>query len=191
MRRAGMSPPEFDAHPGRLTVTVPRTALLSPETVNWIQGLQLQGLTDAQHLALAIMRSTGRVSVGILNSWGVTEADARRAVKDLVNRGVAIRTGGRRYPAYQLVGDIEPHLASQPLLPTFNDGEHHHDDLEPQLAAIIQAIDAGHDRSRDLAKILGVSYPTVLRRLKTLEDRGLVEPTQPRQSSKQSYRVVR
>lgn len=35
-----------------------------------------------------------------------------------------------------------------------------------------------------------MGYQTVLRRLRELEDRGIVEPTRPKRSSKQSYRIV-
>src|SRR5699024_3099000 len=37
LRRAGMSPPEFDVSPGHLHVTVPQHALLDPSTVQWIE----------------------------------------------------------------------------------------------------------------------------------------------------------
>lgn len=190
LRRAGMSPPEFDAEPGRLTVTVPRTALLSPETVDWISSLGLAGLGDAQHLALAIMRSSGRVSVAMLRAWGVSESEARRAVQDLVGRGVALRTGGKRYAAYRLVGEAEQ--LALPGLEGKRDLQQVPDNIgiDAELAVIVHAIKAGHVTSRAIASHLDMEYQTVLRRIKALTERGVVQPTRPKHSSKQSYRVI-
>lgn len=187
LRKAGMSPPEFDAEPGRLTVTVPRTALLAPTTIEWISRLGLSGLTDAQHLALAIMRSSGRVSVGMLRAWGISDADARRAVRDLVARGVCIRSGGKRYASYRLIEEVD-----QLPLPRSEDARQPsgRTGIEADLDVIVQAIQAGHLTSRSLAEHLGMGYQSVLRRLRELEHRGVVVPTQPKKSSKQSYRIV-
>lgn len=190
LRKAGMSPPEFDAEPGRLMVTVPRTALLAPQTIEWIAGLGLPELTDAQHLALAIMRSSGRVSVGMLRAWGVSDTEARRAVRDLVARGVAIRTGGKRYASYRLIEEVDQ--LPLPGLETATEAADsaEREGIEAELDVIVQAIQAGHTTSRGMAEHIGMGYQTVLRRLRELEDRGIVEPTRPRRSSKQSYRVV-
>lgn len=188
LRKAGMSPPEFDADPGRLMVTVPRTALLAPQTVEWIASLGLPNLTDAQHLALAIMRSSGRVSVGMLRAWGVRDTDARRATRDLVTRGVAVRTGGKRYASYRLAEEVDrlalPGLEIPVAAAAPREG------IEAELDVIVQAIRAGHATSRGMAEHLGMGYQTVLRRLRELEDRGIVAPTRPKRSSKQSYRIV-
>lgn len=188
LRRAGMSPPEFDADPGRLMVTVPRTALLAPQTVEWIASLGLPNLSDAQHLALAIMRSSGRVSVGMLRAWGVSDTDARRATRDLVTRGVAVRTGGKRYASYRLAEEVDqlalPGLEIPVAAAVPREG------IEAELDVMVQAIRAGHATSRGMAEHLGMGYQTVLRRLRELEDRGIVVPTRPKRSSKQSYRIV-
>ena len=96
LRRAGMSPPQFDVSPGRVHVTVPRNALLSPETIEWIGALGLGDLTDEQHLALAMMRNSGRATSAMLRSWGVEALAAGRALRDLVDRGIAEQIGGNR-----------------------------------------------------------------------------------------------
>lgn len=189
LRRAGMSPPEFDAEPGRLVVTVPRTALLAPQTVGWISGLGLSGLSDAHHLALAIMRSSGRVSVSMLRAWGVGETDARRAVQDLVARGVAVRTGGKRYAAYRLAEEVDQ-LPIPGLEDSTDTTAAGHPALEPELREIVEAIQAGYTTSRAISGHLEVEYQTVLRRIRTLTERNAVAPTRPKHSSKQSYRLL-
>ena len=187
LRRAGMSPPEFDAQPGRLMVTVPRTALLSPAAIEWIARLGLKDLTDAQHLALAIMRSSGRVSVATLRAWGVGDSDARRAVRDLMSRGVCTRTGGKRYASYRLAEEVEQAALPTPANNAPAPGQ---SGIEADLDVIVQAIQAGHVTSRGLADHLGMGYQSVLRRLRELEKRGRIAPTRPRRSRNQSYRVL-
>jgi ATP-dependent DNA helicase RecG len=181
LRRVGMSPPEFHAPPSHVTVTVPQHALLAPETIAWIGSLGEPGLTDAQHLALAMMRSTGRVTNAMLQAWGVDRLSAGAALKDLVGRGLATSTGGRRYASYQLVEDVSSHDA-QPL--------DRADGIESELDAMVQAIRAGSITTRALTERLGLSPRTVARRLTTLIDRKLITQTQPTRSSRQSYRLV-
>lgn len=71
LRRVGMSPPEFDVTPARVVVKLPQHALLAPDTIAWIGSLNRTGPTDEQHLALAMMRATGRVTNAMLQVWGV------------------------------------------------------------------------------------------------------------------------
>jgi ATP-dependent DNA helicase RecG len=181
LRRAGMSPPEFDVKPGRVTVIVPQHALLAPETVAWIGSLRQVGLSDEQHLALAMMRTAGRVTNAMLQAWGVDRFSAGRALKDLVSRGIAASTGGRRYASYHLVEDVS--TQDTPLLDRT-------DGIEAELDAVVQAIRAGSTTTRALTERLGLSQRTIARRLTTLIDRKLVAPTHPTRSSKQSYRLV-
>jgi ATP-dependent DNA helicase RecG len=181
LRRAGMSPPEFDVQPGRVTVTVPQHALLAPETVAWIGSLRQRGLSDEQHLALAMMRTVGRVTNARLQAWGFDRLSAGRALKDLVGRGLAASTGDRRYASYHLAEDVptqDAHLLDRT------------DGIEAELDAVVQAIRAGSNTTRALTERLGLSQRTVARRLTTLIERKLVAPTQPTRSSRQSYRLV-
>jgi ATP-dependent DNA helicase RecG len=189
LRRAGMSPPEFDVGPGRMTVTVPRNALLSPETIEWISSLGLGRLDNEYHLALAMMRNAGRASTAMLRVWGVESAVAGRVLRDLVDRGLAVRVGGRRYATYQLAADtptlleiLGPSSTAANRSPSSG--------IEADLAAIEQAIRAGYVTARAISQHLDIGYQTVLRRLKVLHERGVVERTSPARSSKQSYRLT-
>jgi ATP-dependent DNA helicase RecG len=182
LRRVGMSPPEFDAPPSRVTVTVPQHALLAPDTVEWIGSLRQAGLTDAQHLALAMMRSTGRVTNAMLQAWGVDRLAAGVALKDLVARGIAVNSGGRRYASYRLVPSA---LTSAPERPVASPSG-----VEAELDAVIQVIRAGGATAGAVAERLGLPRWTVARRLATLVERGLITRTSPVHSSRQSYRVV-
>lgn len=181
LRRVGMSPPEFDAPPSHVTVTVPQHALLAPDTVEWIGSLHQAGLTDAQHLALAMMRSTGRVTNAMLQAWGVDRLTAGAALKDLVGRGVALNTGGRRYASYRLV----PTAPTTQVRPVESPNG-----VEAELDAVIQVLRAGGTTAAAVTERLGLPRWTVARRLATLVERGLIIRTSPVHSSRQSYRLV-
>jgi ATP-dependent DNA helicase RecG len=160
---------------------VPQHALLAPETIAWIGSLRQTGLSDEQHLALAMMRTAGRVTNAMLQAWGVDRLSAGRALKDLVGRGVAMSTGGRRYASYHLVEDVP---APDADLPVRADG------IEAELDAVVQAIRAGSTTTRALTEQLGLPQRTVARRITTLIDRKLIVPTHATRSSRQSYRLV-
>jgi ATP-dependent DNA helicase RecG len=182
LRRVGMSPPEFDAPPSHVTVTVPQHALLAPDTVEWIGSLRQAGLTDAQHLALAMMRSTGRVTNSMLQAWGVDRLAAGAALKDLVARGIAVSSGGRRYASYRLVPSAPTPVPHRPIDPPAG--------VEAELDAVIQVIRAGGTTAGAVTERLGLPRWTVSRRLATLVERGLITRTSPTRSSRQSYRLV-
>jgi ATP-dependent DNA helicase RecG len=183
LRRVGMSPPEFDVTPARVRVTVPQHALLAPDVVAWIGSLRQTGLTDEQHLALAMMRSSGRVTNSMLRAWGVDRIAAGRALKDLVGRGIAVSSGGRRYASYRLVEDLPSGAGGGSSV----DGP---TGTAADLDAVVQAIRAGHVTARALSEQLGLSQRTVGRRLAVLIEQRRVAATHPTRSSKQSYRLV-
>lgn len=183
LRRVGMSPPTFDVAPGRVTVRLPQHALLAPEVIEWIGSLGLAGLSDGQHLALAMMRSSGRVTNAMLQAWGVDRLAAGLALKDLVARGVAVSSGGRRYASYSLVEDRLPSTDPEPTGQAAG--------IEAELDAVLHAVRAGATTTRAVVDRLGLPQRTVARRINTLIERGLVTPTQQSRSSRsQSYRLV-
>lgn len=89
-----------------------------------------------------------------------------------------------------LVEELEPttDVDPQSLLSTEEAGNR--SGITADLEVIVQAIQAGFSTSRELVDHLGMGYHTVLRRLRELEAKGVVEPTRPKNSSKQSYRVT-
>lgn len=189
LRRVGMSPPDFGVGPAHVTITVPQHALLSPEIVDWVGSLDHGGLTDAQHLALAMMRSAGQVTNVMLQAWGVDRLSAGQALKGLVECGLALRAGSRRYATYRLPEDIELRSGSA----TVSGREHASPKMpgvEADLHALLQAIRAGQTTTSEIRAHLGLSQATTARRIKSLIERGLIEATRPGRSSRQSYRLT-
>lgn len=120
LRRAGLTPPEFDSRISRFTVTFPKHTLLDTGTVEWINSTGQAGLTEAQCLALALMREGRYVTNAHLRQLGLDSRDATSALADLVRRGLAAKTGGRRYASYVLADAPEgqPESARSPEAPT-------------------------------------------------------------------------
>jgi ATP-dependent DNA helicase RecG len=192
LRRAGMSPPEFKVSAGSVAVVVPQHALLAPETVEWIGSLGQRGLTDEQHLALSMMRSSGVASNAMLQAWGLDRMTAGAALKDLVSRGLVLRSGGRRYAMYQLAEDAlpitTPHQMPKATAPDRADASQ--PGIEAELSAVVEAIRAGHTTSRAIQDQLSLSQATVSRRINQLIERDRVRRTQPVRSRKQSYQLI-
>ncbi len=178
LRQAGMSPPSFDVAPGHVHVTVPQHALLDPPTVEWIGSLPVSGLTNEQHIALALMRSTGSVSNEMLRAWGVDSHAATAALRGLVDLNLATKLGGRRYATYELAdldedtdalfADVWSPAPPLPLRQARGDSS---------LEAVVQAIQAGKITVKSISEGLGLSFATATRRINTLLDSGRIGQT--------------
>lgn len=191
MRRVGMSPPEFAVTPGGVTVRVPQHALLGPETSAWIASLGHPGLDDAQQLALAMMRVSGQVTNPMLQAWGVDPLAAGRALRDLVEKGLAVSSGGRRYATYRLLNAATESTAEAPLHAAGSDASRSPlSGIEAELQATLHAIRAGSNTRQDLLAQLNLSPRTLARRLEVLLERGAIERTEPARSSRQTYRII-
>lgn len=193
LRRVGMSPPTYDVTPARVTVTVPQHALLGPETAEWIGSLGHRGLTDAQHLALAMMRSSGQVTNAMLQAWGTDRLTAGEALKDLVARGLAVSSGGRRYATYRLLPsrpDAPSDVSVDQLALPVSADQAASTGIEAEMQATLQAIRAGFNTRKSLLNHLGLAPRTLARRLEALIERGLIERTGPGTSSRQTYRPL-
>lgn len=177
LRKAGMSPPRFDVAPGHVHVTVPQHALLDPPTVEWIARITNAALTDEQHIALALMRNTGAVSNEMLRAWGIEPHAATTALRGLVDLGLALKLGGRRYATYELVEDPDRRLDLGPLVPVAGVGTARRRRIESELQAVIEAIRAGHVTVRAISERLGLSYPTTTRRINALLESGRIDAT--------------
>lgn len=180
LRRAGMSPPDFEVAPSHVHVSVPQHALLDPPTVAWIEGLGENGLSDDQHIALAIMRQRGTASNEILRAWGVDSHVATLALRDLVQRGLVSKYGGRRYATYELTAPPVAGPTNQNLGDaTASSGERSRR-IEGELLAVVEAVRAGCVTANAISAQLSLTYATVNRRLKALERDGRLERAQVR-----------
>lgn len=185
LRDAGMSPPTFDTTPAHVHVTVPQHALLDPMVIAWISSLGETGLTDAQHLALALMRSTGTASNEMLRAWGVDSPTATLALRDLVERGLALKLGGRRFATYELVDDTDARhsilIPQRESTPATSRARR----IASERGAVIEAVRAGHRTTQAIMDALNLSYAAANRRVNELLELGLLRidrstPSRPR-----------
>ncbi len=166
LRKSGMDRPVFGNFPNRFEVEFSSSELLDPTTREWLDDLREPGLTQLHELALATMHHQHLVSNAVLREFGASHSEATAVLRDLVNRGLAVRTGGRRWATYAL--DEKPR-------PVAND---------PVAAALRTR---GSAQAGELMKTTGFSRPTVLARLGELTQEGLVRAEGAPNSPKRRY----
>lgn len=104
LRDAGMAEPRFYDNGVSFTVRFPNSALIPDGDLTWLGGLgSTLGLNQNQKKALVDMRH-GRIwsNSDYRDQFGVSAEQARSELRELVERGLAIATGQRRWVRYQL-----------------------------------------------------------------------------------------
>lgn len=173
LQRSGLARPIFRNSSNRFEVEFSRSELLDPTTRQWLAQLREPGLTQLHELALATMFHGRPISNAALRQFGASQADATAVLRDLVNKGLAVRTGGRRYATYSLgVSTETPDLFTITAPPT-------------DVAEVLRVL--GSAGAKDLIAATGYSRPTVLSRLEELIKEGLVEAEGTPNSPKRRY----
>jgi ATP-dependent DNA helicase RecG len=203
LRRANLTPPTFDSRLSRFTVTFAKHALLTPETLRWIEGLGQPGLSQAQISALALMREGRHVSNGTLRQLRLDSRDATHALADLVDRGLAYRSGGRCYAEYLLLATpadppadegkqqagpgtapaAGPQCANAARPPAARRRYDRSDDIEALFAEGSTLTAAQVSLATGLGQAMTSRYPT------RLVDAGRLVPTAPARSPNRAYRA--
>jgi ATP-dependent DNA helicase RecG len=192
LRRAGMTTPQFENRISRFSVTFPKHTLLSAETVVWISSLGQAGLTTAQHLALALMREGRQVSNASLRQLGFDSREATAALADLVQRGLVVKTGGRRYATYLL--DAAPNQSTAYQLPLeMDEGSADTPDTSTtrrdRSAEIVALFNEGQELSlADVAEAIGLGNAMTARYLDRLVAQQILIATAPARSRHRRYR---
>lgn len=104
LRDAGMAEPCFYDNGVSFTVRFPNSTLIPDGDLTWLGGLgSTLGLNQNQKKALVDMRH-GRIwsNSDYRDQFGVSAEQARSELRELVERGLAIATGQRRWVRYQL-----------------------------------------------------------------------------------------
>ena len=160
---AGMQGPTFRDEISFFEVVFPNAALLDDETVRWLTGLGVGGLTDSQLLALARMRR-GEVlkNLSYRNELGVDSRRAAAELRDLVDRGLIYAQGVKGSATYRLASAEDNDVVEPPML----------DEQDVVWDALIRP-----RTRRELEEITGLPAYSVLYRLRKLRSRGLVEQT--------------
>lgn len=178
-RRQGLPRPVFTSSVTSFVVSMSRSELLGPDTRRWLSSLERQMPTGTHEIALAMMR-TGFATNAALREWGADQVTATRVLRDLVEWGLALKQGGRRYARYVL----DPSLGRQPDL--FTQAE---DGRPPVIDVVGEALrKAGEASAAELMTATGLSRVSVLRHLTQLSEQGFVEAVGAQRSPRRSYR---
>jgi ATP-dependent DNA helicase RecG len=196
LRRAGLATPRFDDALTRFRVTIPKHALLDADTLTWLAGLHQDDLTDAQRMALALMREGRQVSNANLRQLGLERTEATTALTGLVTRGLAITFGGRRYAQYILA--FPPDGPSQLILQIPSDGNAPSHATGPAVAhpgrrdrthEIDQLFDTGQTLTiSDITAATGLKNAMAARYLARLITNRRIVATAPARSKNRAYR---
>jgi len=195
LRRAGLTTPQFDDALTRFRVTIPKHALLDDETLAWLAALHQRDLTDAQRMALALMREGRRISNATLRQLGLDRTNATAALTGLVARGLVVSFGGRRYAQYALA--VDPDGPGQLSLPITRDDADRHPQTEgaPRIGRrdrtleVDALFESGHTLTiNDVTAATGLKSAMAARYLARLIDSGRLVATAPPRSKNRAYR---
>ncbi len=166
MRAAQLPPPEFRDGRTYFRVTLRNETLLSREVLEWLKAFAHLDLTEHQRLAMAYVRRFGRITsreYRLLQA--VDSRQASRDLKQLVEKDVFEQVGLRGGTYYVLTPS-----AGRPV--------HAPPDLDPTGRKILAALAGrGELGTTELAELLGLPRHEVLKNIRALLGRGLIEPT--------------
>lgn len=106
-RQLGQPRPKFKSTVSAFTVELSNSALLSAEVRAWIDVLALPHSSREQDIALAMLFRDS-VTNEMLREWGMDRLTAGAVLRNLVDAGIAVRHGGRRYASYVLADAALP-----------------------------------------------------------------------------------
>lgn len=179
-RAQGLPRPAFASKPLSFTVTLARSELLSPETRAWISRLGVPTPTPTHEIALAMLHG-GPITNAMLREWGADRVTASQVLRDLVDQGVAVKEGGRRYARYVLDRTFVPPL-TLPLESAATVRRKTTDEVADSLRIL------GTATADDVQGLTGYSRPTVVNHLRRLIEAGVAVAEGSRNSPKRRYR---
>lgn len=183
-RESGLPRPAFTSDIRAFTVTMSRSQLLGREVREWIAELGVPVPTSVHEIALAMLRD-GPVTNSMLREWGADLTTASQALRYLVDQGIAIREGSRRYARYVL----DPRYADrprQPMLALTAVG----DTSRGAAATADHLRRLGSASARELEQATGRTRPTVVGHLNTLVAQGLARAVGASRSPKRRYEWI-
>ena len=172
LREADMEPVRFQDTGVRFTALLPRSALLSPEDLTWLSGLEAHDLGVEQRHALVEMRhGKSWTNSSYRRRFGCDSQQARRQLQELVNQGYAEARGQRASTSYVLTSDgARPasgvkELTVPPEIST----------LSTNAPAVWACLENGPRTRQQIVEATRLSPRQVTYALKHLEEAGFVE----------------
>ncbi len=175
LRQAGMTPPVFEDRLATFRVTFPNQTLLDEPTVAWLHGVGID-LTDSQRMGLAMMRHGHMLTNSQYRQLlSVDSRVATRELGELVEHGLVVQKGTRRWATYEL----GPETAAVRR------------ERKDRREEIIRLLRRGELSADEIAKAVGVGGEAARRWLRILRSEGIVATTtQSPRSPRTKYRLV-
>lgn len=184
LRRASMTPPEFDNAIATFRVTFPNHTLLDQETLDWIARFAGSVLSDEKRLALAYVRQHGEITnAEYRRLTGQDSREVSRDLRNLVEGGLLAQTGSRRWAVYRL--DAPKKL--QPALIPSHERPPKRRNREGEVIAILQ--DGLEHSTKEIAERLDIGEAATIKWLNRMMHSGIVEATAPPRSRRTRYRL--
>lgn len=186
-RSRGLPRPAFASTITTFKVTMDRSELLGPEVRSWIANLGASLPTPTHEVALAMLR-TGPVTNEMLREWGADRILAGQVLRDLVEQGLAVKEGGRRYAQYVLdparltQRPTRPTAPVRPAAPPARGARATTELVADEMKTLETAT------AFDLEILTGFSRPTVVAHLRALIEQGVVAAEGAPRSPKRRYR---
>jgi ATP-dependent DNA helicase RecG len=180
-RQRGLPRPSFRSSIASFVVSMARSELLSPEVRTWIAGLHAHLPTPAHEIALAMLRED-YLTNEMLRQWGVDRIAAGQVLRDLVDQGLAVKEGGRRYARYVLDPAVSGRDDEADVFSALST------DRVPDVGDALR--NRGEATAGELVELTGLSRTAVLNHLRTLTDTGAIVAVGPTRSPKRRYRWV-
>ncbi|GGN27913.1 ATP-dependent DNA helicase RecG [Actinoplanes campanulatus] len=180
-RSRGLPRPSFRSSIASFMVTMARSELLSPETRRWIAGLGAHLPTPAHQIAVAMLHED-YLTNEILRQWGVDRVTAGQVLRDLVDQGLALKEGGRRYARYVLDPAVSGRTEAPDLFSALP-GE-----LTPDVGKALKI--SGEATAGELAEATGLSRRAVQNHLRNMMEAGTIDAVGPTRSPKRRYRWI-
>ncbi|WP_127499607.1 ATP-binding protein [Actinoplanes solisilvae] len=180
-RQRGLPRPNFRSSIASFVVTMSRSELLNPEVRKWIAGLHAHLPTPAHQIALAMLREN-YLTNEMLRQWGVDRIAAGQVLRDLVDQGLAVKEGGRRYARYILDPSVTGRQAEPDLFSAFVA------DQRPTVGEALRS--SGEATAAELMELTGQSRTAVVKHLNKLMTAGDVDAVGIARSPNRRYRWV-
>jgi len=182
-RRHGLPRPMFTSTIASFTATMSRSELLGPGVRQWLSGLGVPLPTPTHEMAMAMMRA-GYTTIPALREWGADRIVASQVLRDLVEWGLAVRLGGRRYARYV----VDPAIAQGGRAPTLTTSPDVVAGGRQRLAEALREV--GEATASSLQSASGLSRSAVQKYLNALIEEGVVVAEGTTRSPRRSYRWI-
>jgi ATP-dependent DNA helicase RecG len=165
LRNAYLSPPQFEDKRTTFLVRASNSSLLDEKSLHWLNRISRHvALTESQRLALLYCRRYERLTHSDYRRLNprIDTPQATRELQDLVNKGLLMRYGVRRWAFYVLSEKVEK-LEKMPQR------QDHRREIVALLRERKEPLSA-----REIANTLNLKLQTVLRWLNILRKEGIV-----------------